>query len=272
MRATVAMLARTSAAALAAAVLSAPFGAARAEIRNTAPPLQHMKANLQDRGALRTGAMFFMYDCSGCHGVRGARFTELADQLGLTRKQVQKYLNTTGRRAPQTITSSMTSAVAKQFLSKMPPDLTVIAKRHSVDWLYTYLKSFYLDPSRPTGVNNVVVHNVAMPDVFAPLQGLQQPVMKPGWRYGSRQKIAVGVKRATQGSMSPARFDETVRDIVSFLYAIAHPHLRARQRIGPWILGLLAALTVLSYLLYRQYWRRVVKAQGPRWWRYRGRR
>lgn len=253
---------------LALAVLGGWPAAWAAGTTTTQPPLQHMTVNLSDKAALRAGALQFMHRCVSCHSIRGARFVEFAGPLGLTTKQVQRFLNTTGRRAQQTVVSAMPPALAKKFFSVAPPDLTMIAKRYSADWLYTYLTSFYVDPTRPSGVNNVVFYNVAMPDVFAGLQGLQSPVKKMGWRFGSRQEIAVGVKPLTAGAMSRAQFDRTARDIVSFLYLVAHPHQQERFELGPWILGLLGLLTLSSYFLYRLYWRQVVPPRGPRWWHY----
>lgn len=256
---------------LAGLVLAGLGGLSRARAagtKTTKPPLRQMTVNLSDKAALRAGALEFMHRCVSCHSLQGARFVEFAEPLGLTRKEVQHYLNPTGRRAQQTIVSAMPTTLAKTFLHTPPPDLTMIAKRHDVDWLYTYLTSFYVDPTRPTGVNNVVVYNVAMPDVFAELQGLQSPVMRMGWRFGSRKQIAVGVKPLTHGAMSPAQFDATARDMVSFLYLVAHPHEQERDALGPWVLGLLGLLAISSYLLYRAYWQRVVRPQGPHWWRY----
>ncbi|MGD8379443.1 MAG: cytochrome c1 [Gammaproteobacteria bacterium] len=239
-----------------------------AETRTTKPPLRHMKVNLNDTAALRNGAAYVMHRCVACHSLQGARFTAMAGPLDLTDRQVQRYLNTTGRRVDTTIVSSMPDDTARTFLSKKPPDLTVIAKRRTVDWLYTYLTSFYLDPSRPTGSDNVVYHNVAMPDVFADLQGLQEPIMQMGWRAGKHEMIAVGVKLKKPGVMPLDRFDRTARDMVSFLYYIAHPHQQVRHSLGPWILGLLALLLVLSYPLYRLYWSRIRPLEGGRWWHY----
>ena len=236
--------------------------------QTTQPPLKHMSVNLKDKAALRTGALYFMQRCAACHSMQGMRLSELERPLGLGKKEIQKYLNTTGRHPLLTMISSMPDAVAKKFLSKAPPDLTVIARARSVDWLYTYLTSFYLDPSRPTGANNVAFYNVAMPDVFADLQGLQAPVKKAGYRYGSPAKIAVGVRQIAPGAMSPEQFDGAAKDIVDFLYYAAHPHQRESRAIGSWVLGLLAALMILSYLLYRAYWRRVVPPEGGRWWSY----
>lgn len=236
--------------------------------QTTTPPLRHVKVDLGNQMALRNGAMFFMQRCMACHSARGSRFGELAKPLGLTQMQVQKYLNPTDRRVTQTMVSAMPKDVAKIFLSKPAPDLTVIAKSRSPDWLYTYLTSFYLDSSRPTGANNVVFHNVAMPDVFAGLQGLQKPVKREGYRAGQRTKVAVGVKPLTKGSMTPQQFDSMAKDMVTFLYYVAHPHQQERYVLGRWILGLLAVLTILSFLLYKSFWTRVVPPQGGRWWSY----
>jgi ubiquinol-cytochrome c reductase cytochrome c1 subunit len=253
-------------------LLMLPWGpVAVASTQTTQPPLKRIHVDTSDRTALRAGALLFMNRCLSCHSVQGARFTELTTALGLSRKQVERYLNLTPRRVTQTIVSSMPADVAMKFLNKAPPDLTVIAKRRSLNWLYTYLTSFYVDPSRPTGVNNVVFYNVAMPDVFASLQGLQAPVKKAGYRFGKPAQVAVGVKPLTQGRLSHERFDTMVGDIVAFLDYLAHPHRQARHNIGPWILGLLALFTLFAGLLYRSYWRRVVRPEGGRWWHYRAR-
>lgn len=240
--------------------------------KTTHPPLRHMSVDIGDKGRLRNGALEFMHRCLPCHSMQGARFVELAGPLGLTKRQVERFLNPTRRRVRQTVVSAMPVAVARKVFHKAPPDLTVIAKRRGVDWLYTYLTSFYLDPSRPTGVNNVVFYNVAMPDVFVDLQGLQAPVKRNGLRFGSRAKIAVGVKPVTQGAMSRGEFDRTVKDIVAFLYFVAHPHQTQRYAMGPWVLGLLGGFSMLSYSLYRLYWRRVIRPAHPRWWTYWRRR
>lgn len=250
---------------LALGLLAPPAAATPA---NMEPPLEHMSVNLHDQTSLRNGALVFMHQCMACHSMKGQRFAELAKPLGLSRKAIQTYLNTTGRGYLDTMVTNMPSDVASKFIHKQPPDLTVIAKRRSVDWLYTYLKSFYLDPSRPTGSNNVVLHNVAMPDVFASLQGLRDPVTRTGYRNGSKQQVAVATKQVVAGSMQPAQFDAMTRDLVSFLYYSAHPHALARQRMGKWVVAGFALLSILTWLLYRLYWRRVVPPKGERWWRY----
>ena len=252
--------------ALALGLLGSFGGAARSSVATTQPPLRPITVNLQDKAALRNGALYTLHMCVACHSLQGVRYSSLRKMLGMKRTQYEQVIGTNGRHYHDTIISTMPSGIINAFVKILPPDLTVIARRRSPAWLYTYLTSFYVDPSRPNGVNNTVRYNVAMPDVFAPMQGLQKPVMVAGLRFGSPAQVAVGVQPLTQGSMSRAQFDRTARDIVDFLYAVGHPHEQERARLGPWILGLFLALSVLTYLIYRLYWRRVITSE-ERWWR-----
>lgn len=249
-----------------AAVVLAGGSAAWGSVASTAAPLRPITVNLKDKAALRTGALYTVHMCVACHSLQGVRYSSLPKVLGLSREQFLSTIGTNGSHFHDTITSNMPAAMMEAYVKIAPPDLTVIAKRRSAAWLYTYLTSFYVDPSRPTGVNNTVRYNVAMPDVFATMQGLQKPVMVEGLRFGSPAQVAVGVQPLTQGSMTRAQFDQTARDIVAFLYAVAHPHQQQRARLGPWILGLFLALSVLTYLIYKLYWRRVITSE-ERWWR-----
>ena len=253
-------------AALLASLAVLSCGAARASVTSTQPPLKSITINLRDKAALRTGALYTLHMCVACHSLQGTRYSSLPRMLGLSESEFKRVIGTNGRHYHDTITTSMPPAIIEAFAKIPPPDLTDIARRHSPAWLFTYLTSFYVDPTRPNGVNNVVFNNVAMPDVFAPLQGLQKPRMIEGLRYGSPAKVAVGVEPLTQGSMTQAQFDRTARDIVEFLYAVAHPHQQERARLGPWIIGLFVVLSILTYLIYKLYWRRVDTSEA-RWWR-----
>ena len=249
-------------------LLTALAGSARASVQTTQPPLRPITIDLHDQAALRTGALYTLHMCVACHGIQGARYSELPLLLGLDKAEFLKTIGSNGRHYHDTITSNMSTALMMKFVDMPPPDLTEIAARRSPAWLYTYLTSFYVDPARPTGVNNVAFYNVAMPDVFAGMQGLQRPLMVDGLRFGSPAKIAMGVQPLTAGTMSRAQFDRTAKDIVTFLYAVAHPHQQERMRLGPWIIGLFVMLSVLTYLIYRLYWARVI-TDRRRWWRIR---
>ncbi|HEX7381886.1 MAG TPA: cytochrome c1 [Nevskiaceae bacterium] len=235
---------------------------------NTKPPLKHININLNDTEALRTGAVFFMHTCAACHSLQGLRFQSLASPLHLDDKQVEKLIMVSTRRPLDTIVSPMPETLAKGYFGIEPPDLTDELHLRSADWVYTYLTSFYADPTRPTGANNVVFHNVAMPDVFAHLQGWQSPVMKPGFRFDKPAQIAMGVEPLTKGTMTPEQFDGLAKDLVTFLAYAANPHQQLSQQIGFWVLIGLAIFIVLSYLIYRLYWRDIVMPHGQRWWSY----
>lgn len=243
-------------------------GTAFAQLKTTQPPLKHVRINMNDKAAVRTGAMYFTHQCLACHSMQGMRFVELAAPTGLTEKEVEKYLKISNHRVLETIVSPMPAALAKSYFGVVPPDLTDEIYLRGPDWLYTYLTSFYVDPKRPTGANNVAFHNVAMPDVFAGLQGLQSPVMKPGFRLGKAMPVAVGVKPLTQGSMTPAQFDAMAKDLVTFIDYAGHPHQQESHAIGLWVLVATAVWTILAYLTYRLFWRDVVRPHGPRWWSY----
>lgn len=256
-------------AALAAlAVLATLAPVALAIPADTQPPLKTMQVDLNDTAALRMGALYVMRQCTACHSLQGARFAELAAPLELTRSQLESTLKPADVGIFDTITSAMPPDVAKVFFNTEPPDLTVISRRRDAGWLYTYLTSFYVDPDRFTGANNVVFHNVAMPNVFASLQGLQKPVEVAGYRDGARAQVAMGVAPLTDGTMTPAQFDRMAREIVSFLYLVGHPHEQESHAIGTWVLTIFAFMSVLMYLIYRLYWRRVKRAPGGRWWHY----
>lgn len=254
---------------IAAIILLVGYSASSvASVVTTMPPLRPMTVNLNDKAALRTGALYTLHMCVACHSIQGARYSDLPPLLGLSKSEFEQVIATNGQRYHDTIESNMSNALMSKYVNMTPPDLTEIAHRRTPAWLYTYLTSFYVDPARPTGANNVVFYNVSMPDVFASMQGLQKAVMVHGLRFGTPADVAVGVQPLTAGTMSKAEFDQTARDIVTFLYAVAHPHQQERMRLGPWILGLFALLSVLTYLIYRAYWTRVITSK-ERWWRIR---
>lgn len=241
-------------------------GGASASVKTTQAPLKKMTVDLNDRAALRNGALYTMHMCAACHSLQGARYSSLPKLIESDDGYFKQFIGSNGHKFHHTIKSNMPPALMKKYVNMVPPDLTDIARRRSPSWLYTYLTSFYVDAARPTGVNNVAFYNVSMPDVFAGMQGLQKPVEVDGLRFGSPAKVAVGVKPLTKGSMTPAQFDRTAKDIVTFLYAVAHPHAKERAAWGPWILGLFVLLSILSFLIYKSFWKEVISSKA-RWWR-----
>ncbi|XWO44284.1 cytochrome c1 [[Pseudomonas] boreopolis] len=218
--------------------------------------LQQAGNDLSDRASLQRGAQLFMNYCSGCHSLKYLRYSRMAADLGLTEEEVMNNLNFTGGKIGDHIETAMPHDAAAKWFGKAPPDLSLIARVRGTDWIYTYLKSFYLDSSRPLGWNNTVFPNASMPNPLWELQGLQQP------EYGELDKAlgerpVVGIKLAQPGRQNPAEFDQTVRDISNFLEYAGEPAALKRQSLGVWVILFLALLTFLAYLVKREYWKDV---------------
>lgn len=221
--------------------------------------LKSVKINTSNKAALRNGAAYFMTYCMACHSVRAQRFSSMSHVLGLSLKQIQKNYNSTSLKVHDAMVSSMPTKDAKNWFGIAPPDLSLMVKLKGANYIYTYLTSFYVDPSRPTGANNAVFHNVAMPDVLWQLQGLQKPVYKTVTRDGKKTKVMTGLKQVSPGTMSPAKFDKTMRDIVTFLYWANHPHQNERWRLGFWVMIFMGIFIIVAYLLKHEYWKVVKK-------------
>lgn len=218
--------------------------------------LQQAGTDLGDRGSLQRGAKLYMNYCAGCHSLEHLRYSRLAGDLGLTEEQVMENLNFTGGAFGDHIVNAMPQDAAADWFGKAPPDLSLISRVRGTDWLYTYLKSFYLDDSAALGWNNKLYPNVSMPNVLWPLQGLQHAEYgAPDATTGERP--VVGLTVAQPGSMEPAAFDQAVRDITAFLEYAGEPIALKRERIGVWVILFLAVFTFLAWLLNKEYWRDV---------------
>lgn len=202
-----------------------------------------------DHAALQRGAKVFVNYCLNCHGASYMRYNRLAD-IGLSDEQIKANLLFTRDKVGEPMTIAMQRADAKQWFGAAPPDLTVIARARAsefgsgADWLYTYLRTFYRDETRPTGWNNVVFSNVGMPHVLWELQGEQ--VMED-------HKL----KLAKPGKLSPREYDEVVADLVGYLKYMGEPMGELRKRLGVIVLIVLAVIFVLAYALKREYWKDV---------------
>ena len=239
-----------------AAVLAAGLFATSMALASGGGNLKQSGARLDDRASLQRGAQLYMNYCSGCHSLKYLRYSRMAEDLGLTEEEVQANLNLTGAKFGETIGTAMTPEHAQQAFGKMPPDLSLIARVRGSDWIYTYLKSFYLDESRPVGWNNTLFPNVSMPNPLWQMQGLQHAVYgKKDAATGEAPVEKLVLKQA--GTLEPEAFDRSVRDITAFLEYAGEPAAIKRQAIGVWVVLFLAAFTFLAYLLKLEYWRDV---------------
>ena len=217
--------------------------------------LQQSGADLDDQASLQRGAALYMNYCGGCHSLKDLRYARIAEDLGLSEEDVQTHLNFTGGKIGDHIISPMSAEMGLAAFGKAPPDLSVIARVRGADWIYTYLKSFYLDESRPLGWNNTLFANASMPNPLWELQGVQQPVH--GKKSAAGEVPVEGFTISQPGSQSPEQFNQTVRDITAFLEYAGEPAALKRQDIGVWVIFFLVFLALLAWMLKNEYWRDV---------------
>ena len=210
---------------------------------------------LTDQASLQRGAQLYMNYCSSCHSLKYMRYSRIAEDLGLSEQQVMDNLNFTGAKFGEQVKVSMPHDPAAKWFGKMPPDLSLIARVRGSDWIYTYLKSFYLDESRPLGWNNKLFPNASMPNPLWQLQGLQHAEMSEPDNIGERHVEALKVTQP--GTQTPVQFDQTARDITNFLEYVGEPAALKRQSMGVWVILFLVALTFLAFLLKQEYWKDV---------------
>ena len=223
---------------------------------NEGGDLLHSGTDLTDRASLQRGAQLYMNYCSGCHSLKYLRYSRLSEDLGLSEDQVMQNLNFTGGKIGDQVQVSLTEDDAKKFFGKMPPDLSLIARVRGSDWIYTYLKSFYLDESRPLGWNNKLFPNVSMPNPLWQMQGLQHAEYGPLDKATGERPVH-GLKITTPGTETPEQFDQTVRDITTFLEYAGEPAVLKREKLGVWVVLFLAAFTFIAFLLKKEYWKDV---------------
>ena len=242
-------LARRAALALAGLLVS--FAAAAATEGN----VEQSGTDLDDRASLQRGAQLYMNYCSGCHSLKYLRYSRMAEDLGLSEDEVMQNLNFTGAKFGEQIQVAMPAAGAEKWFGKAPPDLSLITRVRGSDWVYTYLKSFYLDESRPLGWNNKLFANASMPNPLWQLQGLQHAEYGKPDAAGERPVEALKV--AQPGTQSAEQFNQTARDITAFLEYAAEPAALKRQGLGVWVVLFLVLLSFLAWLLKNEYWRDV---------------
>jgi ubiquinol-cytochrome c reductase cytochrome c1 subunit len=216
------------------------------------PRLDKAPVNLADHESLQRGARIFVNYCLNCHSAASMRYSRMQD-LGLTEEQIKENLLFAADKPGETMTVGMNKKEAKLWFGSAPPDLSVISRSRGPDWLYTYLRSFYRDDSRPTGWNNVVFDKVAMPHVLWSLQGEMVPVKK---KEGDHEVIE-RLELAKPGSVTLAEYDAMVGDLVNYLTWMGEPAQLERKRLGLIVLAFLAVFFVVAYYLKKEYWKDV---------------
>ncbi|MGD2137532.1 MAG: cytochrome c1 [Gammaproteobacteria bacterium] len=210
-----------------------------------------------NKQSLQRGARLFVNYCLSCHPASLMRYERMGNDLGIDEKLVSENLMFTGGKVSDLMTVATAPADAKEWFGTVPPDLTVIARSRGVDWLYTYLRSFYLDDSRIIGVNNLVFPDVGMPHVLWELQGWQKPVITTVRDHDGTERKVVELELEEPGLLTPQEFDRATRDLVNFLDYMGEPAKYERRHLGVKVILFLLLFLVVAFFLKREYWRDV---------------
>jgi ubiquinol-cytochrome c reductase cytochrome c1 subunit len=219
--------------------------------------------NLNDLPSLQNGAKLFVNYCLSCHSAAFMRYNRLRD-IGLTDQQIKDNMLFATDKVGDTMKAAINPKQASEWFGANPPDLTLVARSRSghggtgADYLYTYLRSYYRDPTKPTGWNNLVFPNVGMPHVLWEMQGEREPVFNTVQEHGKDTKVFAGQwKQVTPGTMTPLQYNEAVGDLVGYMQWMAEPAQNSRVRIGVWVLLFLGVFTVIAWRLNAAFWKEV---------------
>jgi ubiquinol-cytochrome c reductase cytochrome c1 subunit len=222
----------------------------------------HASDDVGNTASLQRGARNFMGYCLGCHSLKYERYSRLASDLNISPEELQQYLLPPGAKPADYIVTSMPAGDAAIWFGKTPPDLSLMARARGNDYLYQFLKTFYVDPTTPTGVNNLRLAATAMPAVLSELEGLKRAVFRDEQISGSDGKPMIEhvfdhFEALAPGRLSAAQYDEFVHDIVNFLDYVGEPTQLERRALGVWVVLFLLVFTCLAWLLKQEYWKDV---------------
>ena len=205
---------------------------------------------------MQRGVKYFVNYCMGCHSAKYVRYNRLAEDLQITEDQLVQNIMFTGEQPFDTMSIGMRPEDATRWFGVAPPDPSLIARSRGTDYIYTFLRSFYADPSRPTGVDNLVLPGTAMPHVLWELQGVQSAKFEEDEEHPGQEMFA-GFELERPGTLSPEEYDGVVRDIVNFLDYVGEPVQLQRQRLGIRVIAFLLVLLLISYMLKKEIWKDV---------------
>ncbi len=226
--------------------------------------MQHAGNDVSDIASLQRGARNFMNYCSGCHSAKYIRFSKMQEDLQLTEDQITSNLMFAAKKTDELLDIAMPANDAARWFGQAPPDLTLVARSRGTDWIYTFLKSFYLDDSTMTGTNNLALPNASMPAVLWQLQGLQEAAFAETTDAAGNTVSHFGdpayfehFEPVSAGTLSEEEFDQFVRDLVNFLDWAGTPEKLERQRLGIWVIIFLFVFLIFAYLLKVEIWKDV---------------
>ena len=220
--------------------------------------LQPVSVDISNEAALQRGAKYFVNYCLGCHSAQYVRYNRLAMDLGLTEEQLVENLMFTGERPFDTMEIAMPAQESANWFGRTPPDLSLVARARGESWIYSFLKSFYVDPSKPTGTNNLVLSGASMPHVLWELQGVQRAVFRQETdAQGGVHEVFDRFEIVTPGSMEAQQYDTMVRDLVTFLSYIGEPVQLERRALGVKVILFLLVFLLFAVLLKKEIWKDV---------------
>jgi ubiquinol-cytochrome c reductase cytochrome c1 subunit len=217
-------------------------------------------SNVNDLPSLQNGAKLFVNYCLSCHSAAFMRYNRLRD-IGLSEQQIKDNLLFATDKVGDTMKAAIDPKQAKEWFGANPPDLTLVARSRAghggsgADYLYTYLRTYYRDPTKATGWNNLTFPNVGMPNVLWELQGVREPQFETREEHGHEVKVFTGWKQISPGAMTTLQYDQAVGDLVGYLQWMAEPAQKSRVRVGVWVLLFLGVLTVITWRLNAAFWK-----------------
>jgi ubiquinol-cytochrome c reductase cytochrome c1 subunit len=232
-------------------------GAYAAGNNDTVHPAENDVDNIQ---SLQRGAANFINYCSGCHSAEYVRFNTLARDLEISEEQLINNLMFNAEKTFETIQASMRGRDSARWFGQQPPDLSLRARAKGTDYIYSLLKSFYLDPDSPTGVDNLVLAGTGMPHVLWKLQGYQRAIFVDEpveGEEGVSRRVFQKFEFVSEGTMSEQEYDGFVRDTVNFLEYIAEPERSTRRKVGTWVIIYLLFFLIISVMLKKEIWKDV---------------
>ncbi len=215
--------------------ISIAFGTVSASASEGGIPWDKAPNRTNDQVALQNGAKLFVNYCLNCHSAAFMRYNRLTE-IGLSEKQIKENLLFGSNKVGDTMKVSVDPNQAKEWFGGNPPDLTLMARSRSngsmgtgADYLYTYLRSYYKDDTKPTGWNNHAFPNVGMPHVL--------------WEL--------------QRDLKPAEYDQAIGDLVGFMQWMAEPAQNKRIQTGVWVLFFLLMFAFIAWRLNAAFWKDV---------------
>jgi ubiquinol-cytochrome c reductase cytochrome c1 subunit len=222
----------------------------------------HADNDVADLPSAQRGARNFVSYCLGCHSLKYERWSRLATDLAIPERLLQQDLLPPGAKPTAYIQTSMPAPDAVIWFGKAPPDLSLMTRARGRDYIYQFLKTFYVDPTRQTGANNLRLPTTSMPHILSELEGLKRAVFRdvatPGaGGQAAHEQVFDHFEQIAPGRLNAAQYDGFVRDTVNFLDYVSEPAQTARRALGVWVVLFLLVFTWLAWLVKREYWKDV---------------